>query len=445
MKEFQNGDKIKTESGGELEVIGKLGEGGQGVVYKVRYNGKEMALKWYFGFEDEEKADKFYSSLKSNIDKKAPTNAFLWPLEITEKSEETAKDGRKRVCFGYLMELRPPEYKDFSAFLLAKERFSEIGAVTNAALRIIEGFRKLHQLGLSYQDLNDGNFFVNPQTGDVLICDNDNVSEYGEASGIAGKCRYMAPEIVTGENKRPDKYTDRFSLAVVLYMMLFLNHPLEGKKTMCPCITEEFERKFYGSEPVFVYDPDDDSNRPVRGVHVNEIKLWELYPKFVREKFQKAFSKKYMTVEGAKDRVNEQEWQAVFVKLRDATVRCPGCRNETFIDMEQLSCKCIECGREFHRPPVLKVKKYNVALAPGRKIYACHVMEYDDDNFKDLKGEAVMSKSTPPVLGLKNLSGRTWELTLPDGSPRTCENGQATKLVRGLKIKFENNTTGEIV
>ena len=59
----------------------------------------------------------------------------------------------------------------------------------------------------------------------------------------------MAPEVVMGK-KRPDIHTDRFSLAVVLYLLLFLNHPLEGKKTMCPCLTEQLERKFYGSEPV---------------------------------------------------------------------------------------------------------------------------------------------------------------------------------------------------
>ena len=46
MKEFQKGQKIKTVSGGELEIIQKLGEGGQGVVYKVRYTGRELALKW---------------------------------------------------------------------------------------------------------------------------------------------------------------------------------------------------------------------------------------------------------------------------------------------------------------------------------------------------------------------------------------------------------------
>lgn len=44
MKEFAKGQRIKVTSGGELEVIQKLGEGGQGVVYKVKYNGKELAL-----------------------------------------------------------------------------------------------------------------------------------------------------------------------------------------------------------------------------------------------------------------------------------------------------------------------------------------------------------------------------------------------------------------
>ena len=303
MKEFAKGQRIKVASGGELEVIQKLGEGGQGVVYKVKYNGKELALKWYFGNKLND-PDRFYRNIQNNIKKGAPTSAFLWPLEITEYFEES---------FGYLMELRPPEYKDFSLFLLAKARFSSISAVVNAALCITNGFRGLHNSGFSYQDLNDGNFFVNPKTGDVLICDNDNVAEYGDALGIAGKCRYMAPEVVVGK-KKPDVHTDRFSLAVVLYLLLFLNHPLEGKKTMCPCLTEELERKFYGTDPVFVWDSNDDTNRPVRGVHVNEIKFWPIYPKFVRDTFEEAFSQEAMVGADTQHRVTEKKWQEVWFR-----------------------------------------------------------------------------------------------------------------------------------
>ena len=311
MKEFSRGQKIKTVSGGQLEVIQKLGEGGQGIVYKVRYNGKDLALKWY-NIKKIKDPDRFYRNIQNNIKKGAPTKAFLWPLELTEYFEGS---------FGYLMELRPQEYKDFSLFLLAKERFSGIKAVVNAALCITKVFRELHNSGFSYQDLNDGNFFVNPKTGDVLICDNDNVAEYGDALGIAGKCRYMAPEVVVGR-KKPSVHTDKFSLAVVLYLLLFLNHPLEGKKTLCPCLTEELERKFYGVDPVFVWDPNNSSNRPVRGVHVNEIKLWPVYPEFVRKTFEEAFSHEQMVGRDFEHRVTEKKWQEVFTALRDCLVTC---------------------------------------------------------------------------------------------------------------------------
>lgn len=432
MKEFQKGQRIKTVSGGELEVIQKLGEGGQGVVYKVNYNGKPLALKWYFG-NKLNNADKFYRNIQNNIKQGTPTGAFLWPLEITEYFEGS---------FGYLMELRPPEYKDFSLFLLAKVHFANIEALINTALCITNGFRELHNRGYSYQDLNDGNFFVNPKTGDVLICDNDNVAPYGENLGIAGKCRYMAPEVVMGQ-KRPDSHTDRFSLAVVLYMLLFLNHPLEGKRTMCLCLTEELERKFYGSDPVFVWDPANDANRPVRGVHTNEIKLWPLYPAFVRKTFEKAFSHEVMVGNDTTHRVIEKEWQEVFTTLRDLTIKC-SCGSETFIDPSQQSCRCINCGKSIERPPILKVKKYHAALAPGKKLYACHV-QYDSDDFKEAKGEVISSRNNPSLLGLRNDSNNTWEAILPNGSSKGYPNGQVIKLGKGIKINFGNGNVAEVI
>lgn len=432
MKEFQKGQRIRTATGGELEVLQKLGEGGQGIVYKVKYNGKELALKWYFGSKLSN-PDKFYRNIENNIKQGAPTASFLWPLEITEYFEGS---------FGYLMELRPSEYKDFSLFLLAKARFASIDAIINAALCITNGFRALHNRGFSYQDLNDGNFFVNPQTGDVLICDNDNVAPYGENLGIAGKCRYMAPEVVMGK-KRPDVHTDRFSLAVVLYLLLFLNHPLEGKRTMCPCLTEELERKFYGSEPVFVWDSSDESNRPVRGVHVNEIKFWPVYPKFVRDTFEEAFSKASMTGDDATHRVQEKKWQEVFTQLRDLTIH-HSCGAETFLDLSQTTCNCVNCGKEIPPLPILKVKRYNVALAEGQKLYSCHVV-HDSDDFKEIKGEVVTSKNNPGIIGLKNNSGMTWDVTLPNGTGKPYENGQVVKVGRGLKINFGNGNTAEIV
>ncbi len=444
MKEFEQGKKIMTVSGDYLEIDKKLGEGGQGVVYRVNYQGRPLALKWYFG-NKLSNPNIFYDNILNNIKSGAPTSAFLWPMELTRNPFNTKNKPADLTedSYGYLMELRPQEYKEFSQFLLAKVRFSSLKAIANAALNIVNGFRELHAKGYSYQDLNDGNFFVNPVNGDVLICDNDNVAPYGKALGIAGKCRYMAPEVVMGK-KLPDSHTDRFSLAVVLYLLLFLNHPLEGKATLCPCLTEELERKFYGTDPIFVYDSTNDTNRPVRGVHSNEIKLWPLYPRFVREAFQKAFSREAMVGRDATHRMTERDWQKIFVSLRDSICRCPSCGEETYTEAEDPTYKCINCGHEFKRLPVLNVKKYSVVLSAGQKVYECHT-DTDSSDFWKETGEVVASKMNPAALGLRNNSGKDWQAVLPNGNSKVFHTGEVIKIGAGITIKFGNRNDAEIV
>ncbi len=432
MNEFQKGLKIKTVSGNELEIIQKLGAGGQGTVYKVNYLGRELALKWYFKNKLGNGLD-FYKNISNNIKQGAPTENFLWPLEITEFYDKS---------FGYLMEIRPSEYKEFSTFLVAKEKFETIEARINSALYIINSFRVLHSKGFSYQDLNDGNFFINPKNGDVLICDNDNVAPYGENLGIAGKCRYMAPEIVTGK-KQPDVFTDRFSLAVVLYLLLFMNHPLEGFKTMCPCLTEELEYKFYGSEPLFAWDAENTSNRPVKTIHKNVIKLWDAYPKFIKEVFIEAFSQSALIGEDIEHRVQEKVWEETFLKLRDVTINCT-CGGETFVFVGEENNKCLNCGCDLNNYLVMKVKKTTLVLAPKKQIYACHVFN-DSEDFKTVQGEIVASLNDRNVVGLKNNSQDKWVAVLPTGVTREFSNGQTVKLERGMKINFSDENVAEII
>ena len=74
------GDTVKMKYGGEAKVLAEFGSGGQGTVYKVSYNGKEYALKWYHKDVFKDKAKDFYHNLENNIQKGAPTKDFLWPL-----------------------------------------------------------------------------------------------------------------------------------------------------------------------------------------------------------------------------------------------------------------------------------------------------------------------------------------------------------------------------
>ena len=222
----------------------ELGRGGQGIVYKVDYEGLPYAFKWY----TTKNKPAFYANLDNNVKMGAPNDSFLWPLAISKTGQYGS--------VGYLMKLRPGNYEEIGAFMLAKAKFASPAVLIEAALQICTAFQRLHIMGLSYQDMNDGNFFVNPQTGDVLICDNDNVAPNMVNMGIVGKSGYMAPEIV--ENiSMPDRYSDYFSLGVILFILFYMNRPFEGKRvTSCPCLTEEAERKLFGRECVFIMDPE---------------------------------------------------------------------------------------------------------------------------------------------------------------------------------------------
>ncbi|MCL2210473.1 MAG: hypothetical protein FWB95_00960 [Treponema sp.] len=416
MIELPKGHKIQTKDFKTIVVGEKLGEGGQGAVFKVDYDGKKKALKWYSG-KKIANPKKFYENLENNIKKGKPTNAFLWPEAITEK---------QGTAFGYIMELRPPEYKEFTMFLLGREGYKSITAMVNTALHLVAGFRALHQKGFSYQDLNDGNFFMNPVNGNLLICDNDNVSEYGKSSGIAGKARYMAPEIVV-KGAKPDVQTDAFSLSVILFLFWVSGHPLEGKAACPPCMDAKAEKRIYGENPVFIWDPKDDSNRPVQGIHKGPITKWPFLPKYIQDMFIKAFSKELM--KDPQKRILEMEWLYAFIKMRSEVYKCPSCGEIYFADpVNPNPCPGKSCGKKNAFPMYLKTPRYNIAIHQQTRLYACYT-EKGSDDYETVTGEGSLSGKD---YMLKNVTKNVWNLG--DGS--SIAPGASIKLQKGMSINF---------
>ena len=268
MSELIIGTTVRLTNGRTCKVKKELGRGGQGIVYAVDYGGKDYALKWYIA-SDIINSKAFYKNLSNNVNAGAPAQNFIWPLAVTEPQLDS---------YGYVMALRPKGYEDMSQFILNHAQFDSVHAQLNACLQVSTAFQKLHIRGLSYQDMNDGNFFINPKTGDVLICDNDNVAPDGTNMGILGKAGYMAPEIVEGKTL-PNKYTDYYSLAVCLFILIYMNRPFEGQWYLsCPCDQDPVNtRKLFGFSSVFIMDPTDAKNRPVKGVHNNVIMHFVLY------------------------------------------------------------------------------------------------------------------------------------------------------------------------
>ena len=414
MTELSKNSIVSLVGGGTATIIKELGRGGQGIVYLVEVCGEKKALKWYLNAPD----DKFYRNLDQNIASGAPSDAFLWPEYLTEKQQGS---------YGYIMKLRPQNYYEFGNFLLAKVSFKSFTAMLSAAMKICDGFMMLHRFGYSYQDLNDGNFFIDPQTGDVLICDNDNVMPQGEKSGIMGKARYMAPEIVAGGI--PDKYSDRFSLSVILFMLFYANHPFEGAKVVaCPCMTEAFEKKFYGSEALFIYDPTDKSNLPVRGIHQNVIRRWPVFPQMLRDAFIEEFSKEKL--QDPSTRMIEQNWKKIISSVRDCLVVCQHCAEETFVNVSDSTDKCMNCGKDVDLSKRLVINNRSLPLTPNTYIYI------DEDNTPD----GVVTTDSNGFMLIKNISTETWTVETPSGKIKTVAPNEILPVKEGLKITFRVHT-----
>ena len=425
--ELKSGTKIETTDYKTASVIQEIGRGGQGIVYCVNCAGEDKALKWYKPSALRE-PDKFYENLRRNIEAGSPADAFLWPQHLTKRMNGT---------FGYIMRLRPDGYEDVAKFLKAKVRFSNEFACVNAALKMVNAFKELHHGGYSYQDINDGNFFIDPKTGDILVCDNDNVAEYGATFGIAGKPGYVAPEIVLGK-KAPDIFTDRFSMAVMLFLLMMLARPFEGKMTTVPCLTEKLEKQFFGESPVFIFDPNNDENRPVRGVHKNAYELWPTYPKYIRDAFIQTFT---TGLKQREDRVTDHKWEELLLRLRDEMLTCPQCGWGVAYNLDDKDhvCPNKKCGYQFPQLLVLKGRRFGFVIHPGAKLYGARTK--DEAGIDEVSGEVVQNKKNPQLWGIRNLSDSVWTETTPDGKRREIKNGDVARALRGIKISFDNADT----
>lgn len=405
---------------GQVKVIKELGRGGQGIVYLADMDGKQMALKWY---STSLRPD--YKQLQRIVETGAPSDAFLWPRFITK---------REHGSYGYVMDLRPQGYYEVSKFLLSKVKFHSWDAILASSMKICDGFMMLHRLGYSYHDLNDGNFFIRPTDGDVLICDNDNVTPDSEKTNIGGKSRYMAPEIYMGN--MTNKYSDRFSLSVILFRLFFLDHPLEGARVMaCPCVTDENEPRLYGSEAMFVYDPSK-KNLPVLGFHKNIIRRWPIVPSLLRKTFAEQFDQNHLFQPSI--RLIEREWKKVLERVRDQLVICPYCHEESFVDLNRGMHCCMECGREIDVSHLLKIGNRSIVLTRGTKVYL------DDDNVPEAVVDIDNISGSPNGLHLKNLMNVSWMVTTPMGKLKELQPNQMMPVRNGMKLSFPNNMRGEI-
>ena len=434
---LREGQTVKTAPSGLPCTVGELlGAGGQGEVYKAALGGESVALKWFF---PQMATPEQRAGIELLVRKGAPSEHFLWPLEITTAQGVAG--------FGYVMPLRPRRFKNI-VDLMKRRIEPTFRALATAGLNLSHNYLLLHSQGLCYRDISFGNAFFDPDNGDVLIADNDNVSVDGAGLlGVLGTPRFMAPEVVRGDAV-PSTQTDLFSLAVLIFYMLMVAHPLEGKKeTEIKCLDLPAMTKLYGTEPLFIFAPHDDSNAPVPGVHDNALAFWRVYPQSLRDLFTRSFT------DGLRDplhgRVRESEWRGAMVRLRDAIFYCPHCALENFYDGEALKARgghpglCWSCATELRLPPRVRIGRSVVMLNFDTKLFPHHVDDQRMYDFSEPVAAVAAHPTSPNVWGLKNLSQEKWVVGMADGTVKDVEPGRSVTLAVGTRIHF-GKTEGEV-
>ncbi len=433
---LKTGQVLKSAYGLEY-VVGKcLGGGGQGEVYQVSRGSETFALKWYY----QQAATKVQlATLDALIKAGQPADNFLWPIDLVTNSSMPS--------FGYVMGLRPPDFKGLADYVSGRVHPSAQALVT-MGIELAKAMRSLHIKGMSYCDISFGNAFFHPKTGRVLICDNDNVCVNRSTPSILGTADFMAPEIVRGD-AAPSRDTDYHSLAVLLFHVFFLGHPFMGKKLLnIHCWDGSARELLFGKEPVFIFDPNNQQNEAVPDdleAGGNALLRWNIYPTRLRDTFTKAFTSG-LRPDG---RVTDSEWIEVLSAVRDSMFPC-NCGTPNYFEAGEQYGKgstkpCWHCGSTPPLPYRLHVRKSCVMLNAETKLHAHHIGgSLSDIGFQNAVAEVVPHPQDPKVWGLKNLTPDRWTLKTTNGEMKDVEPGRSAPLVAGNKIHF-GKVEGEIL
>ena len=411
-------------TGGAVRVLALLGEGGQGSVFEAVdvVTGDRHALKWYHprtasvGQRD---------AIELLVERGAPSEAFLWPTVVVTLPGEAS--------FGYLMPLRPDRYVGLADLLAGRVGMAFSGVAT-LCLELAHSFLLLHSQGLCYRDISFGNVFFDPAVGKVLICDCDNVGVDGESeSMVLGTRRFMAPEIVRGE-AGPSTQTDLYSLAVLLFYVLMVGHPLLGRRELdFPAHdVEGAEAEMFGTSPLFVFDPDDDSNAPLPDLHGPVADNWRLHPEEIRVLFTRAFTTGL--VDPRNGRVRESVWRRALVRLRDSIAQCSWCGAENYFDPSRSAQGCWACRAPLAAPLRLVFDDAVVVLNEATRVCAHHLRH--DYDLSTVIAEVTRHPEHRDRWGLRNRSGVDWKVAFPGGDVVSVAPGRAVGLLPGTHFDF---------
>lgn len=330
---------------------------------------------------------------------------------------------------------------------LREEYPKEVGDFSSrvaVCAKLARAVRKLHSTGLAHSDLSMNNILVDFASCRCLVTDCDMLvvpDSNLNLSKVAGTRGYMAPELAWAlrwgldnklpEGAKPSVYTDRHSLAVLIYELLLGRHPLNGNKVWSVNDDEDdFHR--LGDKAIFFEDPKNlsiISNKVKKNTHSNAMYLMDGLHRDFKYKvsytqlgtdLQEVMHKTF--IDGLHQpglRPTANSWECALYRTYDRLLPCgnPQCEGRFFVYTGEQQPQCQWCGWKLYCPtPVLKFYRKDggqffpdgwcLTARPGRMLFEWHTcrgkLPDENANRKEVKAEIVYDAQHQPYWFLKN-------------------------------------------
>ncbi|MCL2015894.1 MAG: hypothetical protein FWG68_06555, partial [Defluviitaleaceae bacterium] len=236
----------------------------------------------------------------------------------------------------------------------------------------------------------------------------------------------------------PSTMTDLYSMAVLLFYMFMLHHPLEGAiEANIKCLDGKAMEKIYGKEPIFIWDPVNKSNRPVIGYQDNAIIFWEIYPPYIKDLFMQAFT---LGLHDENKRIVENQWKDAIARLKNSIMYCNYCGAENFYDLQKVkqgqNHHCWHCKGVVALPPRMKIGSQLIMLNQNTQLFAHHIKNNFDFSESGIIGQITKHPKNPNRWGLTNTGKESWTMTKPSGESVVVPSTKTAPLQTDVKINF---------
>ena len=489
MAERRTQMSIVSRNNRVYDVGKRIGSGGVATVYHAteKANGAKFAFKSFKPDPTVRGLRAKHLAIRNNIlnliekpildqDGK-PLSYFVNPIDVF--------DVLPHGGFGYVMPLVDlNQYTTIPKSWTAKTR-PDAKAICEIGKRVASFFQCVHKRGYCYKDVNEGNIYFNPRTGDVRVIDCDNIG-VSELKTIFGTPGYIAPEVY--KTGMPNAISDRFSMATFFYRLIVGGYPLDGQKTALYLIQNDIDEitaapKIFGTEALFVFDELDKSNtiRNVKSSKIsdidkkrwsNQVTLWDRAPKILKDYFIRTFST-YLKGDNIDPRTTDKQWYDAFDEVsKNGLVKC-SCGRYNFAG----NSTCEFCDKRLNSGLVIgKTKKAEKAENQGTNqrveqpkkriileerlpskiefIIRSSKVGNNQDLLKKAEKELTLGKrlsnddgsiltfeydKVRGVMRGKNVSSYIWEVQLANGNTYKCPRGATIILQKNMVIKLDSD------